>query len=219
MSASETASSLRINLAQAWLRKVVLLGTPSFLAIIELWHPMFYGQVFDRLSPIIDRWLLIHLLQLPLFGLLAIAVYLLTQSLQGTAASISRTAMGVFAIFYTAFDAIVGISTGVLIRNSKNLPINQQAIIAKAVEELFYNPIVGDNLSVLAIIGGSAWVVGIIATAIALHQVDAPRFPVILIALSAIFAAHPRPTGPLGMTFFFVAAIWLELLWKPKITE
>jgi hypothetical protein len=60
----------------------------------------------------------------------------------------------------------------------------------------------------------SLWIVGIISAAIALARAGAPRPPVILLGLSFIFASHPRPTGSLGMAFFFIAVLWLELFWQ-----
>jgi hypothetical protein len=153
-----------------WLRRLVILGTPLVLAFIELWHPRFPQQVFQILSHRIDLWLGIHLLQLPLFGLLALAVYLLVKDLQGVAASVSRVAMWFFVVFYTAFDAVVGIATGILIRNTQNLSPERQAIAAQIVEEFFYNPIVGD-ISVISVLGSLGWIVGVIAAAIALTLV------------------------------------------------
>jgi hypothetical protein len=204
------------------LQRLVILGTPLALGIILLWHPRFISVQFfyDKLLPIVDRWLTIHLLQLPLFGFLALAVYLLVRDLHSLAALVSRVAMGLFVVFYTAFDSIVGIATGMLIRNVHNLPSEQQATIVQAVKGLVLNPIVGD-ISVISILGGGlGWIMGVFAAAIALYHAGAPRPPLILLALSFIFASHPRPTGSLGMAFFFLAAVWLELFWqRPGLPE
>ena len=95
------------------LQRLVILGTPLTLGIILLWHPRYISMPsYDKLLPVVDRWLTIHLLQLPLFGLLALAVYLLVKDLHSLAALVSRVAMGFFVVFYTAFDSIVGIATG-----------------------------------------------------------------------------------------------------------
>lgn len=60
-------------------RRLVLLGTPLTLGILELWHPLVAGsRTFATLSPQVDWWLILHLLQLPLFGLMALAILLLT---------------------------------------------------------------------------------------------------------------------------------------------
>ncbi|MBE9167145.1 hypothetical protein IQ238_06230 [Pleurocapsales cyanobacterium LEGE 06147] len=202
------------NPIPSWLRRPIVLGTPLALGILELWHPRYFPRVFFDLLPRVEQWLTVHLLQLPLFGLLALAVYLLINGLSGLAATISRIALWFFIVFYTALDAIAGIATGILIRNASELPPDQQAIIARAVQALFFNPIAGGYISVISIIGLFGWIIAVFAAAIALYRAGAPRLPVILLALSFIFGVHPRPTGPLGMAFFFVAAVWLELVWQ-----
>jgi hypothetical protein len=203
------------NPIRQWLRKTVILGTPLALGIVELWHPKYISLPFyDNLLPIVNQWLIVHLLQLPLFGLLALAVYLLLKDLQGLAASIGRMAMGIFVVFYTAFDSIVGVATGILIGNTHNLSPDGQATINQAIEAIVLNPIVGDT-SVISILGGVlGWIVGIFSTAIALYRSGAPLPPVVFLGLSFIFASHPRPTGTLGMAFFFIAVVWLELFWQ-----
>ncbi len=162
---------MEINSTQRWLQRLVIMGTPLAIGIVELWHPRYISmQFYDKLLPMVDQWLTVHLLQLPLFGLLALALYLLVRDLHGLAALVSRAAMGIFVVFYTAFDSIVGIATGILIRNAQNLSPDQQATITKAVEELFLNPIVGD-ISVVSILGGGlGWVVGVFAAANALSR-------------------------------------------------
>ena len=198
-----------------WLQRAIILGTPAVIGIVELWHPRLTSiPSYEKLEVFVDQWLIIHLLQLPLFGLLALAVYLLVKDLPGLAASLSRIAMGFFVVFYIAFDSVLGIATGILIRNAQNLPSEQQATIVQAVEQIALSPIVGD-ISVISILGGGlGWVMGVFTAAFALYHAGAPRIAVVLLSLSFIFAAHPRPTGPLGMMFFFLAAVWLELFWQ-----
>jgi hypothetical protein len=38
------------------------------------------------------------------------------------------------------------------------------------------------------------------------------RDPAILLGLSAIFALHTPPTGPLGLLFFALAAAWIDFV-------
>ncbi|BDA75623.1 hypothetical protein CAL7716_097890 [Calothrix sp. PCC 7716] len=138
----------------SWLRRIIILGTPAAIGIVELWHPRLTSiPSYEKLEVFVDQWLIIHLLQLPLFGLLALAVYLLVKDLPGLAASLSRIAMGFFVVFYIAFDSVLGIATGILIRNAKNLPPEQQATIVQAVVQIALSPIVGD-ISLISILGG-----------------------------------------------------------------
>jgi uncharacterized membrane protein YfcA len=53
------------------LRRLVLLGTPLVLEILEIWHPIPSGteSTFEVIVNNADWWLTLHILQLPLFGL------------------------------------------------------------------------------------------------------------------------------------------------------
>jgi hypothetical protein len=54
--------------------------------------------------------------QLLLILLLAVAVYWLTEGLTSTAARISRVALLPYLVFYSAFDAVVGLSNGLVVK-------------------------------------------------------------------------------------------------------
>ena len=55
---------------------------------------------------------MIHVVQLLLILLLAVAIHWLTDGLTSTAARISRVALLPYLVFYSAFDAGVGRATG-----------------------------------------------------------------------------------------------------------
>ena len=96
------------------LRRLVLLGTPLALAILEVFHPKPSG-VSDAVEQ--GAWFMwFHIIQLPLIGLMVLAVYLLTAGLEGRAVVVSRWAIGVFAVFFSAYDAAAGIATGYALR-------------------------------------------------------------------------------------------------------
>jgi hypothetical protein len=64
----------------AW-RRVVLLGAPLALAILEIFHPQPSGAG-DAIEQ--EGWFIwFHIIQLPLIGLVALVVYLLTEGLEG----------------------------------------------------------------------------------------------------------------------------------------
>ena len=46
-----------------------------------------------------------HIIQVPLIGLIALAIYLLTEGLEGRAVMVSSWAIAVFAVFFSAYDA------------------------------------------------------------------------------------------------------------------
>src|SRR5215813_8914260 len=93
------------------LRRLLLLGTPAILGLLEIFHPRAYPPYFENLLPQANWWFVLHLLQLPLFGLLGLAVLVLIRDLQGSAATISRAGIAFYLVFYTALDAITGIAT------------------------------------------------------------------------------------------------------------
>ncbi len=79
------------------LRRLVLLGTPLAFATLENFHPQPSGV---RESVERGGWFMwFHITQVPLTGLIALAVCLLTDGLQGRAVMVSRWAIGVFAVF------------------------------------------------------------------------------------------------------------------------
>jgi len=189
------------------LRRVVLLGSPLALALLEIFHPQPSG-VAEAVEQG-GRFLWFHMIQLPLIGLMALAVYLLTDRLEGRAAKVSRWAIGVFAVFFSAYDAAAGIGTGYALRNAQGLSAEGQAAVYEAVKDL-------PELSLifsLSLVGTGGWVVALIAAAIALRRAGASRGPFVLLILAGVFlmGGHPFPAGTLAFGCFFLATTWLEL--------
>jgi len=151
------------------LRRVVLLGAPLALALLEIFHP----ERPSRASEAVEQgvWFMwFHFIQVPLIGLIALAVYLLTEGLEGRAVMVSRWALGVFAVFFSAYDAAAGIATGYALRNAQELPAEAQEGVYEAVIDM-------PGLSLifgLSIVGTLGWVVALIAAAIALRRPGAP---------------------------------------------
>ncbi len=92
----------------------------------------------------------------------------------------------VFAIFYNAFDAIAGISTGILARAAGEDQLGDQAAMA-AIETLFHDPV--KNL--LGDIGVYAWILALVAAAVALYRAGSPRR-----SFSPHFGPSYRPDPP-----------------------
>jgi hypothetical protein len=194
------------------LRRIVLIGAPLALAVLEIFHPDPGGA-----SEAVEQggWFLwFHMIQLPLIGLMVLAVYLLTEGMEGPAVRVSRWAAGVFAVFFSAYDAAAGIATGFALRNARGLPAEAQAAVFEAVKDM-------PGLSlifVLSIVGTGGWVVALIAAALALRRAGASRGPFVLLILAGVLllGGHPFPFGTLAFGCFFVAAAWLEL--APRAT-
>ena len=189
------------------LRRLVVLGTPLALALLEIFHPEQPSSVSGAVEQ--GEWFMwFHIIQVPLIGLIALAVYLLTDGLQGRAVSVSRWAIGVFAVFFSAYDAAAGIATGYALRAAQGLSAEGQAAVYEAVKDM-------PELSLifgLSIVGTGAWVVAVIAAAMALRRAGASRGPFVLLILAGVFlmGGHPFPAGTLAFGCFFLAAAWLE---------
>ncbi len=100
--------------------RLIIFGAPLILGLLELGHPALLpgDDIVATIAPIATWWTTLHVLQVPLFALLGLAVFLLVRNLDGRAATISRYAIAVFIVIYPAIDAAVGIASGVLCRTS-----------------------------------------------------------------------------------------------------
>jgi hypothetical protein len=194
------------------LRRVVLLGTPLALGILELGHPLLdHTNPIKMLAPIVTWWIILHLLLVPLFALMGWTIFLLLQDVHNRAATMSRYATVVYISFTIGYDTAVGLNSGILVSNAVALSSAQQTIIQQAMQQLFVNPAI--ILSYYILLG--AGIVSISSAAWALSRAGVPRLPVFVL-LGAILSAYSHATrfGPLGSACFFLAALWIELVWS-----
>lgn len=180
-----------------FLRRLVLLGVPLLLAMLLLTHPP-----NPRTST--DWWITLHMLLLPLFGLVGLAVYLLIQKVHGLAATISRLAIGVFVVVYSAYDTLFGLARGILSRYALGLVPEQQATVQQAIQSISASQI-GHGI---AVVGSAGWTVGVLAAAIALCHPPQPRLPIILLLIAATLLCFPygHPLRMVGLVVGVVAA-------------
>jgi hypothetical protein len=135
-----------------------------------------------------------------------LAVHFLLGNAAGIAAMTSRIALGFFLVFYIAFDTLAGIAAGMALDSAiGQSPENQQGLL-HLFGQLNFSP------TALAInaLGALGWVVSVVGAAFVARQSGAPRFAIVCLLLSTIFAMHPPPTGPLGLVFFLIAAAGIE---------
>ncbi|MBA3531189.1 MAG: hypothetical protein H0T73_04625 [Ardenticatenales bacterium] len=198
------------TLRPRWLYRLLLLGPPAILIVLEWTHP----TTFPTQLASVEWWTLLHLLQLPLFALLALSVYLLMGNYRDGFARLSQIAMGVFVVFYTALDAIAGVAGGVLIDYARQLPVEQQVGAQKAIEFLLTSP----TLGWIEQLGRAGWGIGLLAAALAVYRSENLWVPPLLLALSALTfgLSHAPPYGSVGLIYLFLAASWLEFVPKEK---
>ncbi len=184
-----------------------LIAVPLICAVLLIFHPAPDGDdIYGSLREQADRMVIVHLLLLPLLGLLGAALFLLLRDMPGRAAQVGRLAILPFVVFYVAGDAIVGLATGVLVDHANDLSTSERAGVADASQELWSNFITDDLLIGL---GAAAWILATIAAAAAYRRAGAPVGVWVLLGLSAIFSFHAPPIGPLGLVCFAAAVVLL----------
>jgi hypothetical protein len=177
-----------------------LIAVPLAWAILLLFHGAPDGNdIYGSLRDEATRFIVVHLGSIVFIALMGEALYLLLRDVPGRAARISRLAIVPFVAFYAAADAIAGLATGILVKEA-----NDGADTAAGAQALWDNFITGDLLFWL---GGAAWIVAVIAAAVAFKQAGARTAVVALIGLSAIVMFHPPPIGPVGLLCFTAAVV------------
>jgi hypothetical protein len=197
------------------LRRLVLLGAPLALAVLEVFHPR--EEVLAGAIGEADWFFWFHMIQLPLVGLVAVAAFLLTAGLTGPLVASSRCAVGVFAVFFSAYDAAAGIATGYVLRNAQGLPAESQTAIFEAAHDM-----PGPSLIfLLSVVGTGAWTVALVTAGMALRRAGASRTTFALLIFAGVFllGGHPFPFGTLAFGCFFLAAARMEFASEAATTH
>src|SRR5215468_4542135 len=127
-----------------WAAIVLVVGPPALLAILEVFHP----HPGDLLKLDLSTWLAVHYLQIPLFPLVGLAVVVLLRGRTDIASTLSRVAMFVFGVSYTAFDTAAGVVTGILVDAAR--ASDNPDPWRPAIEAVWAHPIVGGSPSAAA---------------------------------------------------------------------
>jgi lysylphosphatidylglycerol synthetase-like protein (DUF2156 family) len=197
------------------LRHLFLVATPLALAVVLWWHPPGGDEIFADVRHDVDAWLTVHTAFLLFTPLLGLAAFLLLRGLESRAATVSRVALVFFLVFYTAYEVTVGVGTGILVDYANDLPADEQAAVADAIQAYNENDILADPVSVSLILGFFGWVVAMLAAAVAVRRAGAGWPATLLLAGAALFAIHPPPIGPVGLICFAGAAVLIER-WRAR---
>jgi hypothetical protein len=190
------------------LRRVLLLVPPLLLAGLEIAHPrpeMTVQAIMDA-----STWFAtFHVIQLALIGLVAMSVLLLADSYGRATAWPTRIGIGMFLVFFSAYDTLAGIGTGLAMRSARALSAAQQEGVFLVVKDW---PGLAAPFT-LSILGTGGWVVAVGALALAARRQAVPRREWLVLGLAAVFLmlGHPFPGGTLAFGSFFVAALCYEL--------
>jgi hypothetical protein len=191
------------------------IAVPLLLGALLAWHPDDPVQAVE-LEGLLPRWSIIHLGLLVALPLLVLQLLHSLRNLTGPAAATSRVAAVVATAFYAAFESLVGLGTGILVRIAGEVPAEQREAALEVAQRWWEVPNPIPAISAVAII---AWVVTLTAAAIAHHRAGTATTVVwSLVAGGWIFAAgHPGLTGAVAMIALALAG-WLDQPAEPDIT-
>ncbi len=187
----------------------LMIGVTLAWAVLLWFHPdVDPNHVYADLRDNVVAYQIVHAGTLVFIGLIGLALYLLVRDLPGTAAKISRLSIGPFVLFYAAYESVIGLAIGALVQHGNDAPVRQRPAVSDAIQSLAGNVIVGDP-GIVSMVGSLAWIVAVIAAAIAYRQIGAPLLATILLALSFMVVSHPPPIGPIGLLCFASAVALL----------
>jgi len=216
-------AELRVHLP----RMLVVLGTPVAFAVTGLLEllglvpwPRSEIDIYTRLRDHAALWIAIHVVQLLLILLLAVAVYWLAEGLTSNAARVCRVALLPYVVFYSAFAAITGVSRGLVAHYGSQLPSTRQGALPGVIGVLDLSPQHPVPFTI-ALIGALSWAVTVVAAAVALRQAGATWTATIALGLAGVIGAigDGPPYGPIAMALFLTAAAVLSRPRKPPILE
>ncbi|WP_141279310.1 hypothetical protein [Pseudonocardia hydrocarbonoxydans] len=95
-------------------RAVAVAAPGLVLAVLGLFHPRVLAQSTA------GAWWQLHVVALPLFPLLAVALWVLLRGETGVVAWLARIAAYSYAAFYTALDVLAGIGAGYLVDRAQS---------------------------------------------------------------------------------------------------
>lgn len=183
---------------------------PLVWAVLIVFHPNPGGDSpYEGITDDVNRWLVIHAGQLILTPFLFLAVWRLLDDLSSTAARVSRAALVVWTVFFTAYDSIQGVATGILTRRANDLAGDEQAAVGRAIDFLVEDSQLAGNFSAIGLVAGAAWLTVAIAAAIALHKAGVGKAIVVATCLSVFVAVHMAPAA-IGYLALFLAGILRE---------
>jgi hypothetical protein len=185
------------------------IGVPLAWAVLLWFHPnVDANHVYADLRDNVTAYQIVHIGTFAFIGLMGVALYLLVRDMPGTAARVSRLAIGPFVLFYGAYETVIGLTIGAMVQHGNDVPPGQRAAVADTIQSVGSNVIIGDP-GVVGGIGVLAWVVAVIAAAVAYRNAGAPVVAWVLLGLSLLVVSHPPPIGPIALAFFAAAVVLL----------
>jgi hypothetical protein len=135
-------------------------------------------------------WMVVHIAQLVFAPIIALGILALLRGLEGPAASFARGAAVVWAAWFSAYDAVAGIATGILIGGD-----------ARAAGEYLYAHVLITGLGWVA---PMIWLLVVIPAGLALLA-SRPKVTCFALFVSALVFTHAGPPAAVGFAALGVA--------------
>ena len=111
-------------------------------------------------------------------------------------------------MFFSAYDTVQGIATGILTRHADGLAAEEQAGYAQAIEFIVEDSLLAGNYSFVGFVAGASWFVVAIAAA-GPAQGRRREAAVAAACLSIVVAVHTAPAA-FGFLALFLAGVLRE---------
>lgn len=190
-------------------RRLLLIAPPLVLAGFTVLHPN-PDHNAQALMDASTWFMAFHMIQLALVGLVVASVFLLADRFGRASAWPTCLGLGTFLVFFSAYDTLAGIGTGLAMRGTRGLPESQQDAVFELVESW---PAAEPWVFWLSIVGTGGWVLALGYLAVATRAAGASRSQWVFLGLAAFFLllGHPAPFGTLAFGSLFVAALMHEV--------
>jgi hypothetical protein len=144
----------------------------------------------------IPTWMVVHIAQLVFAPIVALGILALLNDIEGPAATVARGAAVLWAAWFSAYDAVAGIATGILSGGDARA----------AGEHLFGHELVTG----LGWVAPGMWLLVVIPAGLALRVSRAPTVTYVALFASALIFTHAGPPAAVGFSALAVA-LWTGL--------
>jgi len=176
--------------ASSTMAGVVLAATSVAWVVVALIHPT---SLTDDDTPI---WMIVHIGQLVFAPIVALGILALLKGIEGPTAMVARAAAVLWAAWFSAFDAIAGIATGILIGGD-----------ARPAGEYLFEHGLATGLGWVA---PGMWLLMVTSGGLALRASRAPTVTYAALFASALVSTHAGPPAAVGFAALAVA-LWTGL--------
>jgi hypothetical protein len=185
--------------------RLLLVGPPLAFAGFTIFHPH-PDENTQALADASTWFMAYHMIQLPLIGLVAISVFLLADGFGRASAWPVCLGTGTFLVFFSAYDTLAGIGTGLAMRGTRGLSESQQDTVFDLVKTW---PAADPWVFWLSLVGTGGWVLALGYLTVTARSAGAPRAQWIFLGLATFFLmlGHPAPFGTLAFGSLFIATL------------